>query len=66
MIARGRPPSIINQHINEKPDIRVSRTEDTDVFDIFLGYRCDPFVKHLKDKGFKSWVKTITNRQINF
>ena len=58
--------NIINQHINEKPDIRVSRTEDTDVFDIFLGYRCDPFVKHLKDKGFKSWVKTITNRQINF
>ena len=58
--------NIINQHINEKPDIRVSRTEDTDVFDIFLGYRCDPFIKHLKDKGFKSWVKTITNRQINF
>lgn len=58
--------NIINQHINEKPDIRVSRTEDIDVFDIFLGYRCDPFVKHLKDKGFKSWVKTITNRQINF
>ena len=58
--------NIINQHINEKPDIRVSRTEDTDVFDIFLGYRCDPFVKHLNDKGFKSWVKTITNRQINF
>ena len=58
--------NIINQHINEKSDIRVSRTEDTDVFDIFLGYRCDPFIKHLKDKGFKSWVKTITNRQINF
>ena len=58
--------NIINQHINEKPDIRVSRTEDIDVFDIFLGYRCDPFVKHLNDKGFKSWVKTITNRQINF
>ena len=58
--------NIINQHINENSEIRVSRTEDTDVFDIFLGYRCDPFVKHLKEKGFNSWVKTITNRQINF
>lgn len=58
--------NIINQHINENPDIRVSRTEDTDVFDIFLGYRCDPFVRHLKNNGFSSWVKTVTNRQINF
>ena len=58
--------NIINQHINENPEIRVSRTEDTDVFDIFLGYKCDPFVKHLKSKGFESWMKTITNRQINF
>jgi len=58
--------NIINQHINENPSIRVSLTEDTDVFDIFLGYRCDPFVKHLKENGFQSWIKTITNRQINF
>ena len=58
--------NIINQHINENPDIRVSRTEDTDVFDIYLGYKCDSFVKHLKSKGFESWTRTITNRQINF
>ena len=58
--------NIINQHINENPEIRVSRTEDTDVFDVFLGYKCDPFVKHLRQKGFNSWMKTITNRQINF
>ena len=58
--------NIINQHINENSEIRVSRTEDTDVFDVFLGYKCDPFVKHLKEKGFNSWIKTITNRQINF
>jgi len=44
----------------------VSRTVETDVFDIYLGYKCDPLVKHLKEKGFESWVKTITNRQINF
>jgi len=58
--------NIINQHINENPRIRVSRTTETDVFDIFLGYRCDPFVKILKERGFESWMKTISNRQINF
>ena len=58
--------NIINQHINENPEIRVSRTEDTDVFDVFLGYKCEPLINHLKEKGFNSWVKTITNRQINF
>ena len=58
--------NIINQHINENPEIRVSRTEDTDVFDVFLGYKCDPFVRHLRERGFESWMKTITNRQINF
>lgn len=58
--------NIINQHINERPDIRVSRTEDTDVFDIFLGYKCEPFIEKIREKGFKSWMRTIHNRQINF
>lgn len=58
--------NIINQHINERPDIRVSRTEETDVFNIFLGYKCEPFVEKLREKGFESWMRTIHNRQINF
>lgn len=58
--------NIINQHINENPDIRVSSTEETDVFDIFLGYKCEPFIEKLREKGFQSWMRTITNRQINF
>ena len=58
--------NIINQHINERPDIRVSRTEETDVFDIFLGYKCEPFIETLREKGFESWMRTIHNRQINF
>ena len=58
--------NIINQHINENPTIRVSKTDETDVFDIFLGYRCDPLIKKLREKGFQSWMQTITNRQINF
>jgi TATA-box binding protein (TBP) (component of TFIID and TFIIIB) len=58
--------NIINQHINECPEIRVSPTEETDVFDIYLGYRCEPLIEKLRQKGFQSWMKTITNRQINF
>ena len=58
--------NIINQHINENPHIRVSRTEETDVFDVYLGYKCDPFIKKLREKGFQTWMKTITNREINF
>ena len=58
--------NIIINHINERPDIRVSRTEETDVFDIYLGYKCDPFVEKLKERGFESWIQTITNRRINF
>lgn len=58
--------NIINQHINENPGIRVSRTQETDVFDIYLGYKCEPFIKKLREGGFESWMKTITNRQINF
>ena len=58
--------NIINQHINENPSIRVSRTSETDVFDIFLGYRCEPLIEKLREKGFESWMQTITNRQINF
>jgi TATA-box binding protein (TBP) (component of TFIID and TFIIIB) len=58
--------SIINQHINENPGIRLSRTTETDVFDVFLGYKCAALIAHLRAKGFHSWIRTITNRQINF
>jgi len=58
--------NIINQHINEASEIRVSPTMETDVFDVFLGHKCEPMVEHLRKKGFHSWLQTITNRQINF
>ena len=58
--------NVINQHINEEPQIRVSPTTETDVFDTFLGYKCEPMIGHLRKKGFHSWLQTITNRQINF
>ena len=58
--------NIINQHINDDPQIRVSQTEEKDVFDVFLGHKCEPMVEHLRQRGFNSWLQTITNRQINF
>lgn len=58
--------NIINQHINDDPRIRVSPTVEKDVFDVFLGYKCEPMVQNLREKGFHSWIQTVTNRQINF
>jgi len=58
--------NIINQHINEDPQIRVSPTTEKDVFDVYLGHKCEPMVDLLREKGFKSWIHTITNRQIKF
>jgi TATA-box binding protein (TBP) (component of TFIID and TFIIIB) len=58
--------NIINQHINENDKIRVSPSQDIDVFDTFLGYKCEPMIEHLKKKGFQSWIQTINNRHINF
>lgn len=58
--------NIINNHINENKEIRVSRTKETDLFDIFLGYKCKDFVEHLRGMGYSSWTRTITNRKINF
>jgi TATA-box binding protein (TBP) (component of TFIID and TFIIIB) len=38
--------NIINQHINENSEIRVSKTEETDVFDIFWGTDVTGSSKH--------------------
>jgi hypothetical protein len=56
----------INQHINEEPQVRVSRTVETDVFDVYLGYKNDSMLKYIRERGFKSWMYTIENRKINF
>lgn len=58
--------NIINHHINECQDIRVSPTQVTDVFDVFMGYKCQDLIQELKKKDFHSWTKTIVNNQINF
>ena len=58
--------NIINQHINENPAIRVSETVEKENFDTFLGYKCDAFIKRIREKGFHSWLRTVENRPINF
>lgn len=57
---------MVCRHIDREPSIRVSPTEKKDVFDTYLGYQCDYFVQKLRDMGFRSWMLTTTNRQINF
>ena len=58
--------NMVCRHIDREPSIRVSPTSTKDVFDTYLGYQCDYFVQKIKDMGFRSWMLTTTNRQINF
>ena len=60
--------NIINNTINEIPNVRVSPCDinKRELFEDFSGYKIDKLVNYLKDKGFKSWKLTTKNRQINF
>jgi TATA-box binding protein (TBP) (component of TFIID and TFIIIB) len=59
--------NMVCRHIDRAGDeIRVSPTETKDVFDTYLGYQCDTLVQKLKGMGFRSWLATTENRQINF
>tara|TARA_R110000796_G_scaffold760_3_gene2839 strand:- start:3668 stop:4525 length:858 start_codon:yes stop_codon:yes gene_type:complete len=58
--------NIINHHINDCANIRVSPTQVTDVFDIFMGYKCQDLIQELKKKEFHPWTNTIVNNKINF
>ena len=58
--------NIINDNINQSTKIRVSPTENKDVFDTFIGYPVETLIEELKTKNFKSWLATENNYQINF
>ena len=59
--------NIINHHIlNQVDEIKVERTETTDIFDTFMGYKFSDFIDVLEKKGFKSWGYISKNHQINF
>lgn len=58
--------NIINHHMNECDNIRVTQTDTKDNFGIFMGYNCVELVNYLKQAGFLSWTRTTNNNKINF
>ena len=58
--------NIINENINEDPEIRNSKSQVTELFDTFIGYKVKDLVSILKQRNFKSWLATGNNLQINF
>lgn len=58
--------NIVNDSINDRPSIRVSKTTETELFDTFIGYSIEPLISKLRQRNFKSWLLTENNRKINF
>lgn len=58
--------NIINHHINTCPEIRVSKAEQKDSFDVFSGYKIVDVVQRVRRLGIKSWSQTIVNNKIIF
>ena len=58
--------NIVNQNILEVPEIKVSKTVDTDVFETFMGDRFLDWIPILKKRGVKPWTFTRTNPPIKF
>jgi len=58
--------NIVNQHINSKPGLKVSKTVETDVFETFMGYKFSDWIPILRKKGFVAWKFSRDNEQINF
>lgn len=58
--------NIINRFLNLKPSIYVQDSPTKDLFNIFMGYKIDSWIKKLRADSFESWIPTKTNMQINF
>lgn len=58
--------NIINENINENPGIRVAPSKEKELFDLFIGYKMNDLIENLRNKHFKSWLKTENNLKINF
>ena len=58
--------NLINSHINSGKGIRVSPTKETDVFEIFMGYKFTDWVPILENLKFKSWTFSRNNPVIIF
>lgn len=58
---------IINRVIyNNREKLKVEKSDETDVFNIFLGYKIPDMISFLKKKKIASWAYTRTNLKINF
>jgi TATA-box binding protein (TBP) (component of TFIID and TFIIIB) len=58
---------IINQVLyNNREKLKVEKSDETDVFNIFLGYKIPEMVSFLKKKKIASWAYTRRNLKINF
>jgi len=56
---------IINKQIFlNKEKLKVGKTETTDTFGVFLGYKIEQWVSFLSKKGISSWALTRSNLQI--
>ena len=59
--------NIVCRHIDRcDENIRVSPSEDKEIFDTYLGYKSSEFVQKLRSMGFKSWLQTTKNNQCTF
>ena len=58
--------NVIVSHINERMDLRVAPTQEKDLFDDYHGYKAGDLISVLRQRGYKSWLLTTENRQINF
>jgi len=55
---------IVNQNILGVPGIKVSKTNEKDLFETFMGYRFSDWVAFLKNKEYKPWVFVRDNQPI--
>jgi TATA-box binding protein (TBP) (component of TFIID and TFIIIB) len=58
--------NIINHHMASNSALKVGPTQDSGVFDIFMGYHFDDWVPTLKKLGAKPWIFDRENCKINF
>ncbi len=58
--------NIINHHMASRPDLKVGPSQESGVFDVFMGYRFEDWVPVLKKLGARPWIFDRENCKINF
>jgi TATA-box binding protein (TBP) (component of TFIID and TFIIIB) len=55
---------IVNKNILGVPGLKVSKTQEKDLFETFMGYRFSDWISFLKNKEYKPWVFVRDNQPI--